>query len=923
MPAAPCDEPGPGRRRKRAHARRAAPEIPPPDSGLDADVVIGNIVKAGSRATAWFVLPPVAWSFRSREERFGLILAQTAQLAQLTGRRCQIRVTSRPFPIREWAERLYQDVREHNGPAPGPCKDHPYRSDASCPACRPGQPWLDWLMDWQIRMGRWAAGEKVVYLGVDLWSRSIRHMLAPPGRGGRRDEVPQALRQKMLVAAAEVADIVAGPGLGAVPASDHDMQWLFERGCHLHLPAPALAPRPAGQYALPEPPPHEMGQEQLAGFTEGFPWTVEPFARTVTVTHRDGSTRHVAVLTVKDVDKQPNPPESPWLQRLDKFGFPAEAVITFDVLYPQLVKRVMGRKVNLIREQTAMFGEHSQQPPLALERQNAQARQVEDEAEHGDPVLAAKVNVWARIAVAGETRPEALSRAGEVIRELSPHIQVHHPGFGQYRLAREFIPGQPLGSQLDGIETMPARLLASGMPAVTATVGDRAGFPLGVTSRLAARPVTWHPHHGIERPPEKSGAVTITGALGSGKTTLGGLLAYMEVRAGVPTVILDPSALLHHLCALPELARHSVAVNLLDSAPGTLCPYALIANPRLQDFAFDDEGDSREPAEAERLWRRECLAAEVRRRSVVKDILRMLLPPETVDKDRRDALNLAVIRAPAAPASSPSGVIEVLRDLKDHGLARDAFMIAAELEEMASHPWARLFFPPAGDGDTGGGDILAGGRLLTVMTLKGLVLPKDSRPRSEWTDDERLSVPILHLAAYLTRRHVLDRDRHVRKALLIDEAHALAHNPLGHALLSDLAARDSRKHNLLTILVSQLAQDMQAAGLPGLVGASFTGRTDDEAEQAAALALAGLPAGRGHEAVLASLSVSALGPGSPKEFLFADGQGGTEVVAIDLGPSSALRQALSSTPTGRAAVSGPGPVPPPALAAAAVKGGTS
>jgi hypothetical protein len=436
-------------------------------------------------------------------------------------------------------------------------------------------------------------------------------------------------------------------------------------------------------------------------------------------------------------------------------------------------------------------------------------------------------------------------------------------------------------------------------------VGHQYGFPLGATARLATRPVSWHPWRAIEES-ELSGVVTITGALGSGKTSLGGLMAYHGVRAAVPTVILDPSALLGGLCLLPELARHSLQVNLLASPAGTLDPYALIAEPRAEDFTFDDHGRRHDPAEAQRLWQAECQAAAVRRRVLVKDVLRMLLPPETVDKDRRDALDLAIMRVPSAATASPHDVIDALRNLNEHGLARDAYMVAETLEEMASHPWARLFF---GDGSAGS-DVLAGGRLLTVMTLKGLVLPKPSKPRSQWTVDERLSVPIMHLAAYLTRRHVLDRDRHVRKALFIDEAYALTHDAMGQALLCDLAARDSRKHNLLAILVSQLAGDMAEAGLPGLIGASFSGRTDDAGEQAAALKLAGLPAGRGHEAVLASLSARSLRDrGAPKEFLFADRMGGYEIVAIDLGASDSLRQALNSTPTGRAAAAGPGPVP--------------
>jgi hypothetical protein len=864
-----------------------------PPGPLRANGLWGNIVTAGAEATAWFVLPQVRWSFRSAGDQYANILAHTAQLGRLTGMRCRIRVTSRPFPVSLWAQELDRDVRSHGGPMKGPCAGHPYRSEPGCGTCRPGHAWIDWLLEQQKRVSVWGTGDKVIYVGVDLHPRGSLPQMLGLGKRGPDAGLTDAGRARIAAAADRVTQVVTAAGLGALPATPYDMHWLFLRSSRPHLPLPKK-----GDPCGPPQPAEALNAGELAQFTAGVSVTCEPFARTATVTGPDGSVRHIAVVVINRVRNQPLPDGSPWLQRLDLLPFPVEASVTFDVLHPARVQHEMHKKLNVIDSQSDHFTQdQGRQPPAALSRQHDAARQIEDEAEHGNPALGAQVIMWARVAVSGATPEEALHRAHRVAEDYSPQISVAHPA-GQFRLVRELIPGEPLATSGYAVP-MPARLLAAGMPAVSTAVGHRHGFPLGTTSRLASRAVMFSLFHAMET--NKSGLVTITGGLGSGKTTLGGKLMYMSARAGVPTFILDPSALLDQLCELPELAGHAMAVNLLHSPAGTLCPYALIGEPRLEDYEFDDHGRRRSPDAAERMRDLDSRAAEATRRQLVQDVLRMLLPPETMDKDRRDALDLAVMRAPAEAASSPLDVIRVLHEIADDGgslgLSRDAMMAAMTLEGLMKHPWARLFFPPP-DGAVAA-DVLAGDRLLTVVTLKGLTLPDGGQSAREWTSDQRLSVPIMHMAAFLTRRHALGRDRHHRKAVFIDEAHVLTVSAVGRAFL-EMLARDSRKHNLVGILSSQLARDLTAAGLPGLVGATFTGRTEGAEEQAAALALAGLKPGQGHEYLLGDLSEQALhDPTAPKEFIVTDSEGGREVVRIDLGTNQGLREALNSTPTGR------------------------
>ena len=230
---------------------------------------------------------------------------------------------------------------------------------------------------------------------------------------------------------------------------------------------------------------------------------------------------------------------------------------------------------------------------------------------------------------------------------------------------------------------MHAELLIAGMPAASAQVGQRHGFPVGVTSSLSCQAVTWDPWYAMERA-NRSGLVTVTGTLGGGKSTLAGLIAYMAVRAGIPTTVLDPSGLLDRLCSIPALKPHALAANVLESPPGTLCPYRLIAEPRPEDFGFDGHGRRVDPAAAEDMWHRARQAAAVQRRALTADILRMLLPPRTMQDLDEKALREAVRRAPATADASPGDVIKALHELDSYGLADHAHWWPGNWRESAS-----------------------------------------------------------------------------------------------------------------------------------------------------------------------------------------------------------------------------------------------
>ena len=220
--------------------------------------------------------------------------------------------------------------------------------------------------------------------------------------------------------------------------------------------------------------------------------------------------------------------------------------------------------------------DHSKRPPKQLARQADRAADVEDEMRSEFTGLATRTKGWYRIAVAGDTEEEALERAAKVVDLYRPQIRMVRE-LGQYHLAREFVPGEPLSSTAH-VRHFPVMKVAAGLPAITAEVGDRRGFHIAETAGLSARAVCFDPWY-LPEIVEVGGLVPIVGTPGSGKSMLMGLLSYKSTMSGVRGVCMDPSGRLQKMLALPELAPISRSVDLMGGRPGSLSPYAVVPEP--------------------------------------------------------------------------------------------------------------------------------------------------------------------------------------------------------------------------------------------------------------------------------------------------------------------------------------------------------
>ncbi|APU23137.1 putative ATPase [Actinoalloteichus sp. GBA129-24] len=869
-------EPRGGKAAKKRRDRRLPGEqsIPTYTPSILARSIDGHLLRTSQDVYAWYRLAPQRWSFRSDAQRQDLIHAIGGQYAELQGRWLHLRATTRPYPIRMWAEA------------------HVHNAVRRLPDTQGAMTFDDYMVgEQQQLMGR-SMAEKEVYLGVQVQTRNVMDRAVERAAPLLRRIFPEAVDAELLALDSEIEhldQVMGSAGLEGRPVTADEMSWLMHRSCSLGLPSPRN---------MPAVPSDTWEPEDLASFTDAADLHQDPYAPTVTVRGRTGSnagmTRHVAVLTVGMMHGLRIPEvDDPWMQRADRLPAPVEWSARIYVRRPEEVAGELQRQMNKVRSQVRHYtDEHELEPPQSLSRQASRVLEIDDEMTTGFTALATRVRSWWRLAVAGSTEREALRLAQQMLELYKPKVAIEHPE-AQYGMAREFIPGEPLAS---GAYQRRGSVVwaASSVPAATADVGDRRGILLGETCTATRRPVAWDPWMAQEVR-DASGLTAMVAGLGGGKSFLGGGIVYKTLRAGANWTLLDPSGPLASLCELPELRPYARPINLLNAEPGILNPYRVVAEPQLEHF-MDEE-------DPERAWRRERALSAATRRRLVLDVLTGLLPYEVSRLAQTRIVLLRAVRTIGGrPDAHPGLVFEALRrDASEH--REHAVVVADFLDELRERMSLLI---PEDDADPYSHQR---DDRLTVLTMAGLTMPKDGIGREHWTDAESLGVELLNLAAWLTQRSIYERPKDERKGVWIDEAFFLSEVPTGRVLMNRFA-RDSRKWNVRVLLSSQVPGDfLKMQGFVSLLDSVFIGRVDDEDAQADALRLLKVPVGAGYEQVVASLGRRPTGHRAsterdmaPRQFIFGDGAGGVERIRIDFsGPHLGhLRSALDTTPTGAA-----------------------
>lgn len=839
-----------------------------------------NLTVTATQTVAWYRVTPVSWSWRGDTTREQIIQDIALTALGLGELEIHLRSTPRPYPVAAWAAAYDANSRPphtHTPPNPRAFRRH--------------------LLDTQRYLRDANLDDQEVFLGVTIAGRSDGdHLSAAFNRAirGRREQ--QQTEQR----ARELTEVLgSSASLHAVPCTQGEVERLVQRSVGLGLPEPVNVDQDTFTDPVDVDPCIGHRYVKVTGHAGHYGQTVD---------------RYVAVLSLGRAPDHLDIPQrhDPWMAAAHRLDFPVEWSARFRVVPGDKAAKKVDSMLKRVREDRRGYAAAGVEEPPATERSLRRGRDMQDEMTTGNPVHATRVYGWWRLAVSGRTPDEVQTRARAVVRHYRERQQwtVRHDLPGQHALYREFIPGERVGT-VNHEQHMPLATWAAAVPHVAASVGDtddRRGHYLGQTTGAAKRAVTWDPHAAMERH-DRSGLTAVLGGLGSGKSGLVGFLAFESALRGIPTTVFDPSGPLGRLAHHPDLGGRGEVVNLLDSRPGLLSPFTVVSEPRRERFYDDPDvtglmGEARETT-VDALHAEAVLAARKMREQLANDILRSLLPYETrTNTDASDVLQAIRAAVRDVGGDRHRSLNDVVAKLKasDVKAVRAA---AADLEDVASWPQARLFFGSgylAEYAEDREHNLLA--PVLTVITMPGLVLPQ-SPDESRWTEQERLALPLLASAAHYASRRCYDKPMRARAVFGFDEAHVLRNVPAGAALI-DRLARDSRKWNLRVLIASQKPGDFRALDVDGLLSETFIGRVsgDDDTDHAIArdaLALAGIPRDHGYESLLAGLSRDGRGE-KVREFVFTDVHGNHERVRIDLRHMPHLRELIETTPGVRTTV---------------------
>lgn len=852
--------------------------------------VDGNVTVSRSGLRAWYRLGPQQWSWQGDERRENLIRQIGDTYSALAGRTVHLRTVQRPYPTHTWAKALAEDTPE--------------------PSNR--QAWGEHLVQVQRHLRGSTFSDTETYIGVSV---SVGH---------RGSVIGARTRSRMDVELQRLDTLLGTPGMDAARATQTEVEWLVHRSIGIGLPEPRTM---VDGLAVPV---EASDMSLFTGTLDVDPCPGRSYVRLVARPQRGGAgssgtdtsgatgpggtgpgatvpiERYLTVLTVGRMEDLTIPQTHlPWMAYAESLPFPVEWSAYFKVLSGTQAAAAMQSRIDQVVDQEQQYTVSSSvEVPPALRRTGEQARSTADEIADGGAHAVARIDGRWQLALVASSVRELEDRVNTTVGRYRDYRIELHRDLDQYGLHREFVPGQGASSTAHRRRGK-TELVAAALPHLSSTVGTRDGSYIGYTVGTSRRAVAWNLHHAMEVR-ERSGFTPVIGGLGSGKSVVVGSLAYDATLRGISTTIFDPSGPLARLTRIPQIADVSAHIDLLRAAPGTLSPYTAVPEPQREHLVDDERliglvGDEYEATLDEVHADAKYLAAR-RRMQLATDTLRLLLPPEI--RRARDAsliVRSAVRTVGGAPTASLGSVLDVIR-----ADSRDAdHEVHDVLRDMSEFPSARLFFDSgymAENSTTKARTSMADPTLL-VFTLGGLTLPDPDAEETNWTEDERISVPLLSLAANYASRRVYGRRMGERKVVVIDEAHALRRTPAGRALVERFA-RDSRKWNTRVLAASQKPSDLLSLEAGGLIDECVIGGIEDPAEATGALRLARIPTGLGYERAVATLALGGLRPQvgqgrtGVRDFILRDADGYTERIRWDVGHLQHVLTALDTTAVG-------------------------
>lgn len=846
------------------------------------EVLIDGTVMAGYR------MGSTRWDFTGDNAKINTMDSVADTWGQLAPRFVHERVTTRPHPVQSWARNL--DLRTpHPLPDNHVCDLGAYNETQRRAGACGCETWNKYLARMQQRIATTGMDDKIVfrYFGIGQVKprTDVRGMVLKYLATG---ELPAHEGVRALLAEEKrVSDITTG--WNARRMNEREQAWLRIRSL-----APGIQP--------PEPSVADRGgwdEMSLPALANDIRWAETPFGRTVSIkAWRDGYAhdRAAMVLTASRIEdlRYPDNGLEPWMTYAERatdadgVPFPVEWSLVGNLKTGQQLASQSELALRIAMNVSKDYRDHDEPPPEHYERSIRVAKSTRDQVTTGQTSQSARFVGTINAIITGEAvydvKGQMLKSAEDVVEERAEAFRRLYSGND---LRMEFTP--PLNQSAKLIETVPGEpydkngyqrqvrlpYLAAGLPTVSTTVGDGQGSYMGSTRGASRRPVfhdPWYATEGQGVLGRSQNLWVIAGTLGAGKSVLLGLLAYHAARRGEKVVIRDPSGPLTALADLPELAPHSLVINLLEGERGILNPPSMVRQPLPSDF--DEPGQYEEAVSRARSERRD-LVVDMARRSMDFDLYRHPMTMRVL-RDASRAHTWSV-------TSTLWDLVDQLRKLGDP----HADAVAEALVDASTAPLLSLMFPKPGERV----DFKHYGANLTIISTPGIRRAPDEVGREDWNPQEVGADVILRLTALFTDRLIYSKTRDERAMLILDEAEDLTDFGAGRGFLSRLG-RDHSKWNIWVGLgVKSISKEMFSGELRNFIAGAWVGKMAAVEPAVEMLAVLNIQ-DQSYAKTLMRLSQV-----SPGEFVHLDVDGNVGGIRIDVDYHKALKDALLTNPT--------------------------
>lgn len=800
-------------------------------TGIENDLTFSK-----SYVSLWVKLSDTHYEFKTDEDRERIVTDFTLALANIldsdeTELECHLIVTSKLFDTNKWKNNFSKAV-EGDRPTP-------YFPEYTAKMA-------EHISEYQFR-------DKNVYVGVNLGPRNSynpkKRALKMPFLddifNSLSGEVDEYISQEELQFWEEKARLVRisliEGEIRSMPVTSSEIAYTIRKNMFPSMPMPSTEDLDITES-------QSWGAGELQTLNDADIVNTPRWLEITQLINGVETTGYRATLCMAKFPEVMNYPEKePWIHSASLLGFPVDIYSRFSIIPSAKVKKQVGNRIKEIKDQAANMTSAGGQINLEVEEHLRLGQYL-------DFALTKNDTPWLygrhRVVVEASSENQLKERCQAVIEHYkSLGILVVWSTGDQLSLLQESMPNDKirLASYYQRHELS---IMGAGVPAGTGGAGDMVirtdtgedqgwlSNYIGYTTSRIVEPVFLSMHSALarNRPP----GLVITGAPGSGKSYTAFTLTYGMVVSGVKTIYIDPKVDALPLASLPG-CEDTTIIDLQQSPDGLLDPFQI--------------GET----DGERI-------------DLVANTIEMLVGGRSqISSSASSELSKAIKIVLKNRTPSLNQLVEILLSSK----IPDANALGERLSLIKQMPFARLCFAERKRDSAAPSQGLNLDSRLTILTLLGLDMPNASTPKEDYSHRNYLAVAILFLLTSFSRKLMINpkaADKHLPKAIVIDEAWAITSTAQGSKMVME-TARMGRSLNTAIILVSQNAGDFLGESVTNSVSTKMAFRAEAHEEITNVLNFFELPDNRANREVISRLKTG--------QCLLKDAEGRIARVQID------------------------------------------